>query len=75
MWLIFYEEETLQVSRWFLLYDEVREPQTYLAVLKAIGAGYHTLSEISNESLIGKTHLSATLPPCRSCGWSNDAFR
>jgi hypothetical protein len=26
----------------FLLYDEVREPRAYLAVLKAIGLGYHT---------------------------------
>ncbi len=44
-----------------LLYDEVREPQTYLAILKAIGAGYHTLDAISNESLVGKTHLSTYL--------------
>jgi AAA+ ATPase superfamily predicted ATPase len=45
----------------FLLYDEVREPRSYLAVLKAIGAGSHTLAEISNHSLIGKTHLSPYL--------------
>ena len=45
----------------FLLYDEVREPQTYLAVLKAIGAGSHSLDEISNAALIGKAHLSAHL--------------
>lgn len=45
----------------FLLYDEVREPQSYLAILKAIGAGYRTLGEISNASLISKTHLSAYL--------------
>jgi hypothetical protein len=45
----------------FLLYDEVREPQAYLAVLKAIGAGSHSLDEISNAALIGKTHLSAYL--------------
>lgn len=44
-----------------LLYDEVREPQTYLAILKTIGAGYHTLNEISNESLVSKTHLSTYL--------------
>ncbi len=44
-----------------LLYDEVREPQTYLAILKAIGVGYHTLNEISNESLVSKTHLSVYL--------------
>jgi len=45
----------------FLLYDEVREPQTYLAILKAIGRGHHTLNEINNASLVGKTHLSTYL--------------
>ena len=45
----------------FLLYDEVREPQVYLAALKAIGAGSHSLDEISNAALIGKTHLPAYL--------------
>ncbi|HFQ94377.1 MAG TPA: hypothetical protein ENK32_10230 [Anaerolineae bacterium] len=45
----------------FLLYDEVNEPQTYLAILKAIGMGGHTLSAISNYALISKTHLSAYL--------------
>ena len=45
----------------FLLYDEVKEPQTYLAILKAIGMGNHTLAEISNYALIGKTHLSSYL--------------
>ena len=45
----------------FLLYDEVKEPQTYLAILKAIGMGNHTLSAISNYALIGKTHLSSYL--------------
>jgi uncharacterized protein len=44
-----------------LLYDEVREPQSHLAILKAIGAGCHTLDEISNECLIGKSNLSAYL--------------
>ena len=45
----------------FLLYDEVREPQSFLSILKALGAGYHTLDEISNACLIGKTHLSSYL--------------
>ena len=45
----------------FLLYDEVKEPQTFLAILKAIGMGNHTLSDISNYALIGKTHLSSYL--------------
>jgi len=49
----------------FLLYDEVREPATYLAILKAIGAGNHTLSDISNAALVSKTHLSAYLARLR----------
>jgi len=44
-----------------LIYDEVREPQPHLAILKAIGMGAHTLDEISNATLIGKTHLSSYL--------------
>ena len=45
----------------FLLYDEVREPRTHLAILKAIGTGHHTLAEIANAALVGKTHLSSYL--------------
>lgn len=33
----------------------------HLAILKAIGAGAHTLEDISNATLIGKTHLSSYL--------------
>jgi AAA+ ATPase superfamily predicted ATPase len=49
----------------FLLYDEVREPATHLAILKAIGAGEHTLSGISNAALVRKSHLSAYLARLR----------
>lgn len=45
----------------FLLYDEVREPRAYLAVLKAIGLGHHSLQDISNYTLIPSSHLSAYL--------------
>lgn len=45
----------------FLLYDEVREPQSYLAILKAIGLGSHTLRDISNHALLSTSHLSAYL--------------
>ena len=44
-----------------LLYDEVREPRVYHAILQAIGAGAHTLDEIANLALVGKTHLSSYL--------------
>lgn len=45
----------------FLLYDEVREPQSYLVILKAIGLGNHTLRDISNYTLIATSHLSTYL--------------
>lgn len=40
-----------------LLYDELRELSTYLAVLRAIANGNHTLSAISRESSISRTSL------------------
>jgi AAA+ ATPase superfamily predicted ATPase len=45
----------------FLLYDEVREPRTYLAILQAIGGGAHALKEIANASLVSTTNLSSYL--------------
>jgi len=45
----------------FLLYDEVTEPQSYLAALRAIGNGHHTLSAISNAAVIPTSHLSTYL--------------
>ena len=44
-----------------LLYDELREPRVYHAILQAIGAGAHALEEISNTAMIGKAHLSSYL--------------
>jgi AAA+ ATPase superfamily predicted ATPase len=34
------------------LYDEVREPGSYMSILKAIGSGAHTLTEISDRAFI-----------------------
>lgn len=42
----------------FLMYDEVREPSSYLAILKAIGSGAHTLTEISEKSFIPTTSVN-----------------
>lgn len=52
-----------------LLYDEVREPRMYRAVLQAIGNGAHTLDEIANGTLIGKTHLSSYLARLQELGF------
>ncbi|HET7090698.1 MAG TPA: ATP-binding protein [Anaerolineae bacterium] len=48
-----------------LLYDEVRDPRVYQAILQAIGAGSHTLDAISNATIISKTHLSSYLSRLR----------
>lgn len=42
----------------FLMYDEVREPSSYLAILKAMGSGAHTLTEISEKSFIPTTSVN-----------------
>ena len=44
-----------------LLYDEVREPAVYRAILQAIGAGHHTPKAIGDAGLISQAHLSAYL--------------
>ena len=45
----------------FLLYDEVRELSHYLAILRAIGAGAHTLDEISALCFLPTTSTNAYL--------------
>jgi AAA+ ATPase superfamily predicted ATPase len=42
----------------FLLYDEVKEVNSYLAILKAIGSRAHTLSEIGNRAFIPSTSVN-----------------
>jgi AAA+ ATPase superfamily predicted ATPase len=42
----------------FLLYDEVREPNSYLSILKAIGGGAHTLTEIAERAFIPSTSVT-----------------
>lgn len=44
-----------------LLYDELQNPQSYLTILQALGNGRHTLSEISQETLIARTSLPSFL--------------
>lgn len=41
----------------FLLYDEVREPRTYLSLIKAIGAGHHAFGKISEKSFVNTSNL------------------
>ncbi|HTY24806.1 MAG TPA: ATP-binding protein, partial [Desulfomonilaceae bacterium] len=41
----------------FIMYDEVKEPGNYLAILKAIGGGAHTITEIRDRAFIPVTSL------------------
>lgn len=45
----------------FLLQDEVRDPANYLAVIRAIGEGAHTLDEITLRAGLAKNHVSTYL--------------
>ena len=45
----------------FLLQDEVREVTSYLAVIRAIGEGAHTLDTITKASGLAKNHVSTYL--------------
>ncbi len=42
----------------FLLYDELREPNNYLGIMKAISSGAHTLTEISAWTAIPATSVT-----------------
>lgn len=45
----------------FLVYDEMREPRNYLAILRAIGTGAHTLAQLQRATTIDKSNLSGYL--------------
>lgn len=49
----------------FLLHDGVREPASYLFILKAIGTGAHTLTEISNRAFLPSTSVNFYLQTYR----------
>jgi len=50
-----------RIEPFFLLSDEVREPRNYVAVLRAIGEGHHTLDAITLAAGLTKQHVSSYL--------------
>jgi AAA+ ATPase superfamily predicted ATPase len=58
---IFRPTGIFRVDPLFLLQDQVREPRNYLSILHAIGAGKHTLDEISKASGLVKQNASTYL--------------
>lgn len=53
----------------FLLQDEVREVTNYLAVIRAIGEGAHTLDAIAKTSGLAKNHVSTYLVRLQDLGF------
>ncbi|MCE7988303.1 MAG: ATP-binding protein [Caldilinea sp. CFX5] len=58
---IFRASSIFRVDPLFLLQDQVREPRNYLSILHAIGAGWHTLGDITKASGLPKQNVSTYL--------------
>jgi AAA+ ATPase superfamily predicted ATPase len=58
---IFSISSIFQNEALFLLQDEVREVSNYLAVIRAIGEGAHTLDAIAKSCGLAKNHVSTYL--------------
>ncbi len=53
----------------FLLHEQLDEPRNYVAVLEAIAAGYHRLTEIAAMSGINRSNISKYLAVLRELGY------
>ncbi len=53
----------------FLLQEQLDEPRNYMAVIEAIAAGYHKLSDIALMAGIERTNLSKYLAVLREMGY------
>jgi len=58
-----------------LLYDEVREPRVYQAILQAIGGGAHTLDTSPMPPWLERPTSRPIWRACRNCDSSNAACR
>lgn len=53
----------------FLLHEQVDDPRNYMAVLEAIGAGYHSLSDIAQFAGISRTNITKYLQVLQQLGY------
>jgi len=53
----------------FLLREQLDEPRNYMAVLEAIGAGFHRLTEIATMSGINRSNITKYLAVLRELGY------
>lgn len=53
----------------FLLHEQLDEPRNYIAVLEAIAAGFHRLTEIATMSGINRSNITKYLAVLRELGY------
>lgn len=53
----------------FLLHEQLDEPRNYVAVLEAIAAGYHTLTDIATMAGIDRSNITKYLTVLRELGY------
>jgi uncharacterized protein len=53
----------------FLLHEQLAEPRNYIAVLEAIAAGFHRLSDIATVSGIDRSNITKYLAVVRELGY------
>jgi len=53
----------------FLLHEQLDEPRNYMAIIEAIAAGYHTLSDIAKMSGIARTNIVKYLGVLQELGY------
>jgi len=53
----------------FLLHEQLDEPRNYMAIIEAIAAGHHTLSDLARMAGISRTHISKYLGVLQELGY------
>jgi hypothetical protein len=53
----------------FLLHEQLDEPRNYMAILEAIAAGHHTLTDLAHVAGISRTHISKYLGALQELGY------
>ena len=53
----------------FLLHEQLGEPRNYMAIIQAVAAGYHTLSEVARMAGIDRTNIPKYLGVLQELGY------
>jgi hypothetical protein len=53
----------------FLLHEQLDEPRNYMAIIEAIAAGHHTLTDLAHMAGISRTHISKYIGALQELGY------